>query len=171
VPLAWALLRRIGAAIKPVRTTEELLEAEATTAEWMREWFLTKQVQAAFRELDQDDWHAGIDAALVKACIAYGAPIIALHDNVWGPLLQRIFRDPDVLHALRVNRYRGRRFLRQEQLEQLLHLLLLTQTLARAPLGEDATDDLLEGWLCVEAVREAGADTGYDIDAMLDCLK
>jgi glycosidase len=169
VPLVWSVVRRIGMAAAPEPVNG--FDVAATSAAWLREWFLTKPIARAFQDLDGDAWRAGMDARLVRICVAHGGHLMALQREPWAPSLDLILHDPDVRAFLGVNRFGGHTWLHREQLERMLHALYLTQCIAHWPLDEDTADGLMR---CLDDVRtwlDAAADAGYDLDRMFDSLK
>lgn len=170
VPLVWCVVRRIGAMATPAPPAQGF-DVTATSAAWLREWFLTRQIARVFRELEDDAWRAEMDARLVRICVAHGGHLLALQTEPWGPVLDLIFKDADVRTFLRVNQFAGRVWLNKEQFDRMLYMLFLTLTAAHLPGGAETADTLM---LCLEDIqvlREAAEDAGYDLYRMIDSLK
>ncbi len=170
VPIVWAIVRRMGA-VAAADSPISGFSVSATSAAWMREWLLSKQIAASFRELDGDAWHADMDARLVRICVAHAERLPALRQEPWAPVLDALFSDPDVRFFLRFNRFGGRLWFNKEQLERMLHMLFLTLSVTLLPQGAEAADTVA---LCYEDLRvllDAAEDAGYDFDRMLDSLK
>ena len=193
VPLAVALMRPIGlmAAPGPKRLSSGPAAAEveepvsaaapavsgldvtATSAAWMREWFLTRQLARAFAEMATDAWRADMDARLVRIAVAFDRDVIALGTEIWAPLLHGLFGDTDVRAYLMENRFGGRRYVNLEQLGRLCDGLLLSAATAHlagekdagdlGPMLEQCRDDL-------NTLAAAAEDTGYDVDRMIESL-
>ncbi len=192
VPFAVALLRPIGlmaapglesleqpgledAPANPVPATAPAAPAFdviATSAAWMREWFLTRQIARSFEKMNPDAWRADMDARLVRIAVAHDRDAAALGTEIWAPLLNRVFQDADVRAFLMENRFGGHRYVNKEQLERLcavLPLSLAANRLSRkssadlSPLLEQCRDDLL-------ILADAVSDAGYDLDQAIDAL-
>ncbi len=187
VPFAVALLRPIGLMAAPgpeslEQPALELMPADpvpaahpaapvfdviATSAAWMREWFLTRQIARSFQGTGADTWRAGMDARLVRIAIACDRDAAALGTEIWAPLLDRIFQDSDVRAFLMENRFGGHRYVNKEQLERLcaaLPLSLAADLLSQegpdgetAPTLEQCCDDL-------RILADSVADAGYELD-------
>ncbi len=193
VPFAIALLRPIGLMAAPGASLLEAPASEAATADpvparpadapvfdvsatsaaWMREWFLTRQIARSFQETGPDAWRADMDARLVRIAIAYDRDAAALGTEIWAPLLDRVFQDPDVRVFLMENRFGGHRYVNKEQLERLCATLPLSLAASRlsqpecadiSPLLEQCRDDLI-------TLADSTADAGYDLDGAIDGLK
>jgi hypothetical protein len=193
VLLAAALLRPIGLMAAPgmdslekpapeeadadpvpaSRPAGPVFDVTATSAAWMREWFLTRQIARSFQETGTDAWRADMDARLVRISIAFDRDAAALGTEIWAPLLDRVFQDSDVRVFLMENRFGGHRYVNKEQLERLcaaLPLSLAADRLSRPEgagvpaLLEQCHDDLL-------ILADAVADAGYDLDGAIDGLK
>ena len=194
VPFAVALLRPIGLMAAPglesieqpaadtppgggplpaMRAAAPVFDVTATSAAWMREWFLVKQIARSFGEMGPDPWRADMDARLVRIAVAFDRDAAALAGEIWEPLLDRIFRDPDVRAFLMENRFGGRRFINREQLDRLCAALPLSLAADRlsqsdspgvAPMLEQCWDDLRN-------LADAAADAGYDLDQTIGALK
>jgi len=162
----WALLRRLGAL-----ASTEAAEFEETTAQWLREWYLLKQMTAALRDAGEESWQAEHQARLVRLCMAHGRSLLRLEDDIWGPLLDTVFGDHDVERFLILNHHNGHRWINREQLEALLDAVFLTRALAADLSVQDEIDRLLLFHENLTAIREAAEDTGYDLDWMLSALK
>ena len=170
VPVAWAMVRRIGAVAAPEPPAEGF-SVSATSAAWLREWLLCKQMAATFREMDGDAWRADMDARLVRICVAHAERLPLLQEEPWAPLLDALFSDPDVRFFLHFNRYGGRLWFNKERFERLLYGLFLTLAMVLLPSHDQGADRLA---LCLEDIRvlsEAAEDAGYDFDRMFDSVK
>ena len=192
VPFAVALLRPIGLMAAPgaeslnqpgskavgtgplpaIRPAEPVFDVAATSSAWMREWFLTRQIARSFQEMSPDAWRADMDARLVRIAVAHDRYAAALGTEIWAPLLDHVFQDPDVRVFLMENRFGGHRYVNKEQLERLcaaLPLSLAADWLSRreragiAPLLEQCQDDL-------HILADATADAGYDLDGAIEGL-
>ena len=167
-------MRHLGAAAlegKALRANGHTNEIAATSAACLTEWFLRRQIARAFEELDGDAWRADMDARLVRICVAHGRHLLALHKEIWAPILEVFFGDPDVQQYLQVNRHRGRRWINQERLEEMLQLLYLTLATSLLQEGEDVEELLIHCQSDTQALLDAARDTGYDLDDMFNCLK
>ena len=193
VPLAVALMRPIGLMAAPgpdilkrptaapdadeprpaMPPAGPALDVTATSAAWMREWFLTRQIARAFGEMSPDAWQADMDARLVRIAVAFDRESVALGTEIWAPLLHGLFGDSDVRAYLLENRFGGRRYVNLEQLEQLCDALLMSAATERLAAEKDmgglgavleqCRDDL-------DAIVAAAADAGYDIDSAVESL-
>jgi glycosidase len=170
VPLLWSALRRAGRLADSAQGASTANEA-ATSAAWMREWFLTKAIARAFQDMDSDHYHALLDASAVKACVAHFSVLPALGKEPWGPLLGALFNDDAVQNYLGMNHWGGRVYLNREQLLRLTHLLLFCYTVAALPIDnaavrsiEQAYDDLME-------IVQTAEDASFDVQAILEALK
>ena len=192
VPLAAALLRPIGlmaapgseslelpdsadtpaAPVPATRPVTPVFDVTATSAAWMREWFLTRQIARSFQEMGSDAWHADMDARLVRIAIAHDRDVAALGTEIWAPLLDHVFQDPDVRVFLMENRFGGHRYVNREQLQRLCAAFPLT--LAADQLSRKSCPDislLLEQ--CHDdlgILADAVADAGYDLDQAIEGL-
>lgn len=192
-PLAVALLRHLGlllreSASSPAAAAPEnggLLAAaqprngdafdpQAASAQWMREWFLTRQVARSFQEMGGDEWRAAMDARLVRVILAHGPGLRSLRTEVWGPVLHSLFVDPDTRAFLAVNHFGGRNWLNCEQLERMLRNFLFSAAVDWAAPGGAVNSGLSEMLPpLLEDLRtlvETAEDTGYDLDWMLEAL-
>ena len=164
----YALLRPVGA-LGPA--AENAGDAETQSAAWMRAWLLTKHIRRAFQEFDGDARQAQQDACLAYICMAHRQRLLALDSNIWGPALYAIFEDADTRAFLQTNRFANRRWINKEQLEKMLRGLFLAN-LYHLQNGDGKTGKRLVA--CYENIQDilhAAADTGYDLDWMLDALK
>ena len=181
VPLVWGLLRHMGALVEPptrrkgvepdVESTLKSFCTDLTSAAWMREWFLVKPITAAYLQLDEDAWAAASDARLVRICTGHMPHLLALEDEVWGPILDHLFWDADVQHYLLVNVYQGRRYVNKERLDHMLFMLFLCATLALYKHPDSAADRLLACHENLLAIQETAEAVGYDLENLLGCLK
>ncbi|MBI1317827.1 MAG: alpha-amylase [Candidatus Hydrogenedens sp.] len=160
-----SLLRHIGAVAEPEH-------AEAISAAWMQEWFLTRQIARAFEAIEIAPWDAGMDALLVRLMIAHAPGMMKLQGRAWGPQLDRIVQDPDALRFLQVNRFNGRRWLREEQLARLLDMLLLAVCVREAaPVADARAGEIALALDDADTIRLAASDVGYDMDWLIETLK
>ena len=170
VPVLWSALRRTGRVARPENNGRNFDEV-ATSAAWMREWFLTKALARAFQDMDSDHYHAQLDACAVKACIAHCRTLPELGEAPWGPLLYGLFNDADVQNYLGMNHWGGRVYLNREQLMRMIHLLLFTYTVASLPLDGAGTRAVERAYEDLMEIAQATEDAGYDVYAALDALK
>jgi len=160
----------VGVPAPAVRPAAPAFDVTATSAAWMREWFLTRQIARSFQEMNPDAWRADMDARLVRIAVAYDRDAAALGTEIWAPLLSRVFQDPDVRVFLMENRFGGHRYVNKEQLDRLCAVLpvsLATDRLSSrpecadiSPLLEQCRDDL-------HNLADAVADAGYDLDGAI----
>lgn len=169
--LLWAVLRRMGHIVPQPRRGGVAPDPLKTAGAWMREWYLIKPVSESLGVVHKDAIQGTLEASLLRACLLHADVLNKLQTEVWAPLLDPFFHDPDVAHYLRVHRFGGRRWFNKEQWERLLDALMLASTLARAEGGAAAADDLALALECAKALKEAAADCNYDLDATFDCLK
>ncbi|MBX3179673.1 MAG: alpha-amylase [Candidatus Hydrogenedentes bacterium] len=175
VPLVWALLRHLGAVLRQDPKHPEM-DAEAvsiTSGAWIREWFLRKPIANALAGLGADGHTAALEASLVRICIAHAHHLRRLETEVWGPVLDAIFADPDVLFFLRVNTWQGRRWLNRERLEEMagaLQLVLATVLLEDSG-DANAWDTIAIAREIADTLLEAAEGTNYDLDWMLSSIK
>ncbi len=175
---AWTVLRHVGRAARPAKEDPAAgrFDVDATSAAWLREWFLQKQVARAFEEAGLDAEQANLEARFVRICIAHRRHLLALRDEVWGPMLDAIFRDSDVLRYLLMNLFQGVRWINAEQLDRLLGNLFVGVLLDALPCNGDPiapeqADALAYCLDDIQALRDAAEDAGYDLDRMLTSLK
>ncbi len=171
VPFAWAMMRNIGVMAAP---EDELavFDVTGTSGEWLREWLLTKQIARAFVAIEEDHWAAEMDARLVRICVAYGRDLSMLQHRPWAPILDRMLTDPQVREYLNVHAFGGRLWVGKEQLERMLGMMLLTQTVQLASEGvQNAADELMLSLDDIGTILDAAQDTGYDLEALFDALK
>ncbi|MBI3118961.1 MAG: alpha-amylase [Candidatus Hydrogenedentes bacterium] len=174
VALVWAIVRHLGAV---ALTPEDLAnngrkpDVTATSAAWLHEWFLLKQIARAFDALDPDPWRAEADARLVRICVAHGRHLLSLQTEIWGPVLEGLFGDADVQRYLQLNHFGGRRWINKEQLERMLYHVYLTLTANLLHEDSLAGEKLLLCLHDLQALLHAAEDNHYDFDAMLSCLK
>ncbi|HOV59655.1 MAG TPA: alpha-amylase family glycosyl hydrolase [Candidatus Hydrogenedentes bacterium] len=175
-----AILRGMGAiAVGSVKGDELDPDFWRRASDWAgqkgREWLLTRQVERALTRLGEDSWQARWQASAVMAMTRYAPALDALADTVWGPVLYAWMTDPDMAFAMDLHEFGGRRWINRELFERVSGWLLLDlvasasgwRVLPEAPLLErfvTAAENLQVLW-------DAGADTGYDFDWMLDALK
>ena len=170
VPLLWSLMRRIGRIARPAAA--DTFDEMAVSGAWMKEWFLVKCIAQAFRDMNGDDYHALLDAGMVRVCIAYAPRVPLLFRQPWGPILYDIFRDGDSQRFLGMNPWGGRVWLVKEQLERWAHMLLMTVTLLElADEDKEATATIENCYDDLQELLLAAEDAGYDVEHMLESLK
>jgi len=160
------LLRHIGAIAH-----ED--DARGTSAVWMHEWFLTRQIERAMAADGLTSHEAAMDARLVRLLIAHTEEMPKLHHSAWGRTLENWAHDRDLLDFLHVNWFNGRRWLNREQLEQLLDRMMLALCI-RHPEPEDDpafADELALALDDAETIKQAAEDVSYDFDWLMESLK
>ncbi|MFM1919619.1 MAG: hypothetical protein RLZZ303_1253 [Candidatus Hydrogenedentota bacterium] len=165
---AWALLRPLGSIVYD--QPEDSAAAHVTTAAWMHEWFLTRQLGRVL--------HEGASSGMLRAsqlrCMIRNLPgLLGLQERAWGPYLDSLASDPDSCAAMGVNRFGGRRWMGKELLEQTLGMTLIA-CLLESSLGDEERineDLLLLALDDIETMEAAAMDVGYDLDWWLDALK
>lgn len=173
VLIAWALLRHLGAVLneRPDHPTMNVTEIAVTSGAWIREWFLRKHIAQAFLGLEEDGYEAACDACLVRIAITHAHHLRDLQTEIWGPVLDTIFRDTDVLFYLGVNTWQGKRWLVRERLESMMSLLQLVisvvESQRKAPDWESPACAVDNAGMLLEAAE----GTGYDFDWMLSSVK
>lgn len=171
VPIAWAMMRNIGAMAAP-EPGHNGFDATATSGAWLREWLLTKQIARAFVAIEEDHWAAEMDARLVRICVAFGRDLSTLQYRPWAPILDRLFTDPQVREYLNAHTFGGRLWIVKEQLERMLGMMLLTRTVELTRLdGEAAADALMFSLDDIRTILDAAQDVGYDLDALVEILR
>ena len=171
VPVAWSVLRHIGAMAAPETDAKATFDEEATSGAWLQEWLLVKQLAKAFHALDNKEWEGQMDARLVRLCIAYAPKLPLLETEPWAPMLSRLLHDADTQAFLQVNYFGGVTWFNKERFEQLVHRVYLAYIL-RALAGGAADAD--ECMLCLENLRilcDAAEDAQYNLYALIDSLK
>jgi hypothetical protein len=173
VLITWALLRHLSIALESAPGREALTPGEVAgiSAAWIREWFLRKHVAQAILDLDEDGQRAALDASLVRVCVAHARHLDALRDDIWGPLLDHMFADPDTLFYLGVNAWQGRRWLVRESLETLAATLPLVLAVIEARGTAPDWDRVTGAADCAAVLVEAAEGTGFDFDWMLASVK
>ena len=196
VPLVWILLRHMGELVASEEDTEQCdseevsatkqttkpvvletepvwktLQADMTSAAWMHEWYMLKPMVYAFDQLYPDMEQAESDARLVRICTGHMPHLLALQDEVWGPVLDHIFRDADVLHYLRANHYQGKLWINKERLEHMMFMLFLCATLSMHKNRKEAPDLLNTCLENIMAILETAEVVSYDLDMLLSYLK
>jgi len=173
VPLAWSMVRRIGtmAVPAPGRPNSNGFDVTGTSAAWLKEWFLVKQIARAFEELDGDAWRADLDARLVRICVAHGRHLLALQTEPWGPILDVLLKDPDIRTFLQFNHFGGKLWLHKDQLERMLYTIFLTLVAERLPEGKAAADPLMLCLEDIESLAGAAEDAHYEVQWFVDSLK
>jgi glycosidase len=162
----------LAALLRPIGAVADADRAEIVSAVWMREWYLTRQIAKAFEAIEATPWEAGMDARLVQLIIAHAPDLLKLQGRAWGPALDQLVRDPDALHFLQVNRFNGRRWLRTEQLDRLLDMLLLSLCAREAgPVADARAASIALALDDAATIRLAAEDVGYDIDWLIETLK
>lgn len=167
--IAWAMVRGIGEIARPA--SGDGFDVAATSAAWLHEWHLLKQISRAFCEMDDDPWRADMDARLVRLCVAHAHRLPLLHREPWGPVLDPLFRDPDARAFLQMNRFAGRLWINKEQFERLMHMLACCVALQSLNDGPAAADIVMG---CIEDAQTlitAAEDAGYDLLRLLDSVK
>jgi len=167
--IAWAMVRGIGEIARPA--SGDGFDVAATSAAWLHEWHLLKQIARAFCEMDDDPWRADMDARLVRLCVAHAHRLPLLRREPWGQVLNPLFRDPDARAFLQVNRFGGRLWINKEQFERLVHRLAFSVALESLNDGPAAADIVM---YCVEDAQTlitAAEDAGYDLQRLLDSVK
>lgn len=169
VPIVWTIVRGIGALARP--ETGDGFDIAATSAAWLHEWHLLKQISRAFLDMESDDWRAGMDARLVRLCVAHARRLPLLHQEPWGVVLDPVFRDADARAFLQMNRFNGRLWVNKEQFERLFHMLVFSVALDFLPNGHAAADTLMYCVEDAETLTTAAADAGYDLERLFDSVK
>jgi len=169
VVMAYALIRPLGAIVAP-DPPAPTYSAARTAGAWMREWFLIRLVARAFEDLDGEGWRAGMDARLVRIALAHGDDLLALYDEVWGPLLNNLFQDADVHAYLGVNHFNGRRWVNREQFTAMLEHTLVLRSIGHVG-DSEAAERFAKGIAAAEAMLDAAGDTNYDLDWTLETLR
>jgi len=173
LPIVWALLRHLGTILH----TPEKLSAyspdtiAATSGAWIREWFLRKPIAQCLAALGVEGHAAALEASLVRIGIAHASHMRQLEAEIWGPVLEAIFGDPDVQFYLRVNRWQGRRWLNREHLQSMTDFLQLALAIPSLDGSVDAWDQLAMSRETAETLMEAAEGTNFDLDWMLSALK
>ena len=178
VPVAWAVTRWLGAAAPPLEAGQPGTDAariRATSGAWMREWFLVRRLAHNFRQMDEDTWRAGMDARLVRICVAFPEVLPALREEPWAPVLRRLLYDRDVAAFLMAHRFKGVMWIRREQLERMLQFLLFALALElqmnAEQTGERAAGALVLALEDVRTILDTAEAVGYDVEALLAAVK
>jgi glycosidase len=171
--VAWALVRHLGAVLpdesEPGNGRADKIAA--TSGAWIREWFLRKPIARAFQALGVDAGEAALEASLVRICVTHIHHLQALENEIWGPLINTIFRDGDVEDFLGVNTWQGREWLNQERLQRMMNRLLLSLLVRSLAEGEVDWDALATAHDTTATLEEAAEGTGYDYGWMLTSIK
>jgi hypothetical protein len=173
VLIVWALLRHLGGVLNGRPDHPRLTETEiaVTSGAWIREWFLRKHIAQAFLGLGEDGYEAACDASLARICITHAHHLKDLQTEIWGPVLDTIFRDTDVLFYLGVNTWQGKRWVKRERLESMastLQLILASREALHPAPDWDSLASAVDNSL---ALVEAAEGTGYDFDWMISSVK
>jgi glycosidase len=173
VLIAWALLRHLGSVLNARPGQPELTPTEVavTSGAWIREWFLRKHIAQAFLALGEDGYVAASDASLVRICVTHAHHLKDLQTEIWGPILDTIFRDTDALFYLGVNTWQGKRWLKRERLESmtaLLQIVIATVESQQSNADWDALASIVDN---SQVLVEAAEGTGFDFDWMLSSVK
>lgn len=165
---AWALLRPLGMIVHG--DPRQTAAAHVTTAAWMHEWFLTRQLGRVF---DHGASSGMLRASQLRCMIRNLPGLLGLQERAWGPYLDTLVSDPDSCAAMGVNRFGGRRWMHKELLEETLGMVLIASLLESSLLTGKQIDEapLLLALDDVETMEAAAMDVGYDLDWWLDALK
>jgi hypothetical protein len=173
VLIVWALLRHLGRVLN-ARTDHAALsdtEVAVTSGAWIREWFLRKHIAQAFLELGEDGYEAALDASLTRICITHAHHLDELQTEIWGPVVDTIFRDTDVLFYLGVNTWQGTRWLNRERMLSLTAALQLVIAVAESQRAKPEWDRLACAADNTSVLVEAAEGTRFDFDWMLSSVK
>lgn len=161
----WALLQPLEALARQGGADDPGLRA----SEWMRDWFLSRQLAKSLTAAHGDAWLAGKQARLVRAMLRNSHGLATLSTCAWGPFMDAIAQDAEMRELLGVNHFNGHRWLHRESLEELLRYLKRAIRLR----SENAASE--ERLLLVEedaqTLADAAGDVGYDFDAWVECVK
>jgi len=173
VLIVWALLRHLGSVLN-VREGHPTLsgtEVAVTSGAWIREWFLRKHIAQAFLGLGEDGYEAALDASLTRICITHAHHLTDLQTEIWGPVLDTIFRDTDVLFYLGVNTWQGTRWLNRERMEAMASALQLVIATVESQQVAPDWDGLASAVENTGVLVEAAEGTRFDFDWMLSSVK
>lgn len=173
VLIVWALLRHLGGVLnaRPGQPQMTPTEIAVTSGAWIREWFLRKHIAQAFLALGEDGYEAACDAGLARICITHAHHFKELQDVIWGPVLDTIFRDTDVLFYLGVNTWQGKRWLKSERLDSMVATIQLILATLESQKRTPDWDSLACASENARVLVEAAEGTGYDFDWMLSSVK
>ncbi len=173
VLIVWALLRHLGSVLNARESHPTLSKTEisVTSGAWIREWFLRKHIAQAFQGLGEDGYEAALDASLTRICITHAHHLNDLQTEIWGPVLDTIFRDTDVLFYLGVNTWQGTRWLNRERMESMASTLQLVIAAVEAQQLTPDWDELASAADNTGVLVEAAEGTRFDFDWMLSSVK
>ncbi|MBL7646217.1 MAG: alpha-amylase [Candidatus Hydrogenedentes bacterium] len=173
VLIVWALLRHLGGVLNDRSDHPPLSETEiaVTSGAWIREWFLRKHIAQAFLGLGEDGYEAALDASLARIGITHTHHLDDLQTEIWGPVLDTIFRDTDVLFYLGVNTWQGTRWLNRERMLSMTAALQLFIAAAESKQATPNWDRLAGAVENTGVLVEAAEGTRFDFDWMLSSVK
>jgi hypothetical protein len=170
VLLAWVFVRDLG---------KILMESDygVQSRSWIDEWLLGKIIGSVLVDLGFDEQRSWHGVALVK--------ILTSHQS-WNKTegtrkgrsyrtLRKLLVDQEVQQFIGVNRYQDILWFNQEAFESLLGWLLaisLADITARTSSSDDEmAADIAEVYDIVREWRDAGEESGFRVEALLEKLK
>ncbi|MCB0255753.1 MAG: hypothetical protein KDI55_18715, partial [Anaerolineae bacterium] len=166
--LSWHFVHNLGAAVD----TDEAAELSRS---WLDEWLLGRLIGSVLRDMTATGGAADEAVAVVKLLTANGRWFDARTASQRTPLavLSKLLRSREVQQFIRVNRYGGVLYFNKEAYEQLCAWLLLpavVDSLANLP-EEDAVEQIVERHAVLQKLLEASAESGYQVDKLLEGVR
>lgn len=161
---AWAVLRPL----ESIAEAMGIVEAGVQAGEWMREWFLSRQLAKSLGAWRKDEWAGRKEAALARTMLRGREVLEALSTRAWGPYMDLLAQDPETRQLLGVNHFGGKRWLNREALEEMLRYVQLAITLHESAAQDETLALASEDAATLAAAAE---DVGYDFDAWVECVK
>lgn len=162
----WAIVHALGK-----------LAGEADYAEqsrsWIDEWRLGRILTGALRDMGADEQTAGQAANLIKYLTSYQDWYRSAELRQPRGLALALLGDREIQGALQVNRYQNILYFDKVAFERLLWWLLRAAIVAlrAASTSQDEADALLaECHATVQALQQAAAEAGYQVDRLRQAL-
>ncbi len=165
---AWAVLRRVGAALGESHIYNR--------AAWVDEWRLEKPLAEAFEGVADEDAGGGWEqASLTQLLLSHETILDYLTQSGAAELLESIFETSFAQRYLRIHEHNGVVWLNKERLETFAEYAVITGLLEGVARAEQPD----KVWLGVldtladarDAFLNTAAEAGYRVDRLLEALE
>ena len=167
--LGWIFTHTLGI----VMDTDDF---EQISRSWCDEWLLGKIIAGALQSLEVDEGAAWWAVTTIKVLISHQRWFemagLFKREQLPHQILESWLEDSEVQQFLQVNRYRGTLWFNKEAFEQLLWWMLVVAvvTVSADPdrSAAEVTEEIATAYGIVKTLRQAAAESGYQIEALLE---
>lgn len=170
VLFGWLFLHSIG-----MVSGREGFEEQSRS--WIKEWLLDRILAGVFRELGCDEGSACWKVLMVEVITTHQRwyEIKAEEGREAYKIILSWLKDEDIQHLIQVNRYQEILWFNKESFEELLWWMFLVSFIkisaSEKKTHEEKAEDILKAYNLIERIKEAGEESGYQIERLLSQVK